>query len=128
MFDDWKIISMPKKILVADDDPSIVDSLTMILEEEGYNVQTALKNHDTLSTVKDLKPDLVLLDIWIDNEDGREICQSLKRDILTNKIPIVVISASQGAAQMAIDAGADDFIAKPFEIDELISKIQKNLN
>jgi DNA-binding response OmpR family regulator len=118
---------MAKKILVADDDPSIVDSITMILEDEGYSVDTTTENNDTVKTVKKIKPDLVLLDIWIDNEDGREICQELKKDGLTSNIPIVVISASQGAAQMAMEAGADDFIAKPFEIDDLLTKVHNNL-
>lgn len=119
---------MGKKILVADDDQSIVDSITMILEEEGYNVHSATKNVDAVSAVKNTKPDLVLLDIWIDKQDGREICQMLKKDAMTSGIPIVIISASDGAARMAIEAGADDFISKPFEIDELLGKILKNLS
>jgi len=114
-----------KKIMIADDDPGIVDAVEMILEFEGYEVTSTVDG----TTVLDMKhelPDLLLLDIWMSGEDGRDICKKLKSMDITKNIPVIMISASRDIKQSAIDAGADDFLAKPFEMTELIKKI-KNL-
>lgn len=113
-----------KKILVADDDPAIVDSLQLMLETMGYEVETTVNGE----TVKDLRkefPDLLLLDIWMSGQDGRDICKYLKGKDDTRHIPIIMISANKDTAKIAREAGADDFVAKPFEMDELLSKVAK---
>jgi DNA-binding response OmpR family regulator len=112
-----------KKIMIADDDPGIVDAVEMILEFEGYEVTSTVDG----TTVLDMKhelPDLLLLDIWMSGEDGRDICKKLKSMDITKNIPVIMISASRDIKQSAIDAGADDFLAKPFEMTELIKKIE----
>ncbi len=112
----------PKKIMIADDDPGIVDAVEMILEFEGYEVTSTVDG----STVLDMKhelPDLLLLDIWMSGEDGRDICKKLKSTETTKNIPVIMISASRDIKQSAIDAGANDFLAKPFEMTELLEKI-----
>jgi CheY-like chemotaxis protein len=73
-------------------------------------------------------PDLLLLDIWMSGIDGRDICKELKQKENTKKIPIVLISASREIERSALEAGADDFLAKPFEIDDLLEKIEKHLH
>lgn len=113
-----------KKILIADDDPAICDALQFMLEEEGYTVATSADG-DTVSKIKQIIPDLLLLDIWMSGEDGRDICRILKNQLETKNIPIIMISASRDIGKSARDAGADDFLAKPFQIDELLGKIQK---
>lgn len=113
---------MTKKILIADDDPSIVDSLKMLLELEGYEVKTTT-NGETIYKMEKEYPDLLLLDIWMSGQDGREICKYLKREPHTKNIPVIMISASRDVKQSAIDSGADDFIEKPFEQEELLKKI-----
>ncbi|WP_461453299.1 response regulator [Mucilaginibacter sp.] len=116
-----------KKIMIADDDPGIVDAVEMILEFEGYQV-TSTVDGSTVLDMRDELPDLLLLDIWMSGEDGRDICKKLKQDPLTKKIPIIMISASRDIRQSAMDAGANDFLAKPFEMNELLQKIEELTN
>lgn len=118
---------MGKKILVADDDPAIVDAMQMILEDAGYLVNTTLDGETVLQLEKEL-PDLLLLDIWMSGQDGREIAKILKHQDHTKHIPIVMISASKDIEKSAKEAGANDFLPKPFEMDDLIQMVQKYIN
>ncbi len=119
-----KSLDKSKKILVADDDPAIVESTMLILEEFGYQVDTTVDGATIYRIEKDF-PDLLLLDIWMSGHDGREICKYLKKKELTKHIPIIMISASSDIAQSAKESGADDFIAKPYDMDFLLDKIAK---
>lgn len=110
--------------MIADDDPGIVDAVEMLLEFEGYHV-TSTVDGSTVLDMKDELPDLLLLDIWMSGEDGRDICRQLKATPSTQNIPIIMISASRDIRASAMAAGADDFLAKPFEMDALIEKIEK---
>ncbi|MGF7072865.1 response regulator [Mucilaginibacter sp. 3215] len=111
-----------KKIMIADDDPGIVDAMEMLLEFEGYEV-TSTVDGTTVLDMKDELPDLLLLDIWMSGEDGRDICKKLKQDKLTKDIPVIMISASRDIRDSAMMAGADDFLAKPFDMNELLKKV-----
>ena len=115
-----------KKVLIADDDAGILDSIGMILEFEGYDVRTTL-NGSSLLTMESEFPDILLLDIWMSGIDGRDICRKLKQKESTRNIPIVMVSASKDIEDSAIESGADDFLAKPFELDDLLKKIEKNI-
>ena len=115
-----------KKIMIADDDPGILDAIGIVLEYEGYEVQST-PNGAVLLTMENGFPDLLLLDIWMSGVDGRDICKHLKQQESTSKIPIVLISASKDIEHSAMDAGADDFLAKPFEIDDLLEKIERHV-
>ncbi|MEP6750357.1 MAG: response regulator [Bacteroidota bacterium] len=119
-------MSKIKRVLVADDDPAILDVMRMMLEFEGYEVITAQNGTAILNMEAEL-PDLLLLDIWMSGTDGRDICRQLKQSEKTNKIPIVLVSASKDIEKSAREAGANDFIAKPFEMNELLQKIEKNI-
>ena len=121
-----KQLLKPKRILVADDDPAIVEATTLILEEFGYQVESTVDGA-TIYKMEIVYPDLLLLDIWMSGQDGREICKYLKKKELTKNIPIIMISASKDVAISAKEAGADDFIAKPYDMDELLSKVAKFL-
>jgi len=113
-----------KTIMIADNDPGIVDVLTLMFEDAGYEVETT----DDGQTVKDIKehlPDLILLDIWMAGFDGREICKYLKSQKLTKHIPLIMISANKDTEEIAKEAGADTFIAKPFEMNELLAMVDK---
>lgn len=112
-----------KKIMIADDDPGIVDAIEMLLEFEGYNVITTVDGSTVLNMKGEL-PDLLLLDIWMSGEDGRDICKKLKQESLTKDLPVIMISASRDIKDSAMDAGADDFLAKPFEMSDLLKKIE----
>lgn len=115
-----------KKITIADDDPGILDAVEMMLEMEGYDV-TATLNGNTVITDQNVLPDVYVLDIWMSGSDGRELCKQLKSEDRTKNIPVILISASNNLQDSAKIAGADDFLAKPFEIDALLAKIEKAL-
>ena len=115
-----------KKILLADDDPGILDAIGMILEMEGYEVSTTL-NGNTILSPETVIPDIYVLDIWMSGSDGRELCKKLKTGEKTKTIPVILISASNDLQRSAEGAGADDFLAKPFEIDILLAKIKNCL-
>lgn len=115
---------MAKKILVADDDPAILHSVKMLLEDEGYDVETAVGDR-TAQAVTDHLPNLILLDIWMSGMDGRDICKRLKSQASTKDIPIIMISAHQDTEMIAREAGADDYVLKPFDIFKLLGKIEQ---
>jgi DNA-binding response OmpR family regulator len=120
---------MTKHILVVDDDPDILDALEWMLEDAGYEVQTSDKGdyaenlHDTNGGL----PDLIILDVLLSGKDGRTICRLLKNRPDTRRIPIVMISAHPSAAGSVRAVGADDFVAKPFDIDELLSTVERHV-
>ena len=115
-----------KKIAVADDDPGILDAVTMMLDMEGYDVYATLNGNDIIEQAE--LPDLYILDIWMSGSDGRELCKKLKSEEKTKNIPVILISASNNLKHSAETAGADDFLAKPFEIDALLQKIEMLLS
>src|SRR5581483_10219711 len=100
----YLFIVMAKKILIADDDPSICDSLKMMLELEGYIVDTTVDG-ETIYKMEQEYPDLLLLDIWMNGQDGREICKYLKKEPHTKDIPIIMLSASRDVQKSAEEAG-----------------------
>lgn len=114
-----------KKIIIADDDKEIVAVITMMLEDAGYEVRSTSNGH-TAKVVGDYLPDLLLLDIWMAGMDGRDICKSLKKMKRTKHIPVIMLSANQNTEKIAHEAGANDFLAKPFDMDELLEKIKKH--
>jgi len=119
-------MNKPKRITVADDDPGILDAVGMMLEMEGYVVNATLNGNTVLTSQNEL-PDVYVLDIWMSGSDGRELCKKLKSEERTKHIPVILISASNDLKHSAETAGADDFLAKPFEIDMLLAKIEKAL-
>lgn len=116
-----------KRILIADDDEGIVDAVTMILQVMGYEVDFTYDGGAVMDALKN-KPDLILLDIWMSGHDGRDICKQLKSDPNYKEIPILMISASRDIKQSALDAGANDFMEKPFEMDSLLNKVTHLIN
>lgn len=116
-----------KKVLVADDNPAILDALTIMLEESGYAVETTLDGAST-QDMKDDLPDLVLLDVWMSGVDGRDICRFLKSSPTTKHIPVIMVSATKNIEQIAKDCGADDFITKPFQMEHLLAIVAKYIN
>lgn len=114
-----------KKILVADDDPCILEAVKIALEFEGFEVIATADVGNLLDFFKE-KPVLILMDIMMAGYDGREICRMLKTKQATRNIPVILYSASYDVIDSVYKAGANDFIAKPFEIQELLDKIGKH--
>jgi DNA-binding response OmpR family regulator len=120
------IDSRTKRILVVDDEPDILEFLRDILEEEGYVVTTD-KGEYAERLAGESHPDLILLDVLLSGRDGRQIVAFLKSQRATEHIPVIMLSAHPSAANTSRAAGADDFLAKPFEIDHLLVKITRHL-
>lgn len=116
-----------KNILIADDDAAILDSLTLILEDSGYEVRATSDGAIVRELDREL-PDLLLLDIWLSGWNGSEICRALKQQQRTRHLPILLFSANKEIKAMAQEVGADDFITKPFDLDELLAKIEQYLS
>ncbi|SRR5581483_7355434 len=117
----------PERLLVVDDDPDILEFLQVILEEEGYAVVTSEKGEYLEQLHNGGLPHLILLDVLLSGKDGREIVKSLKSQPETKHIPVIMFSAHPSAEETARQAGADDFLEKPFHIDVLLTKIAHHL-
>ncbi|MDQ3076007.1 MAG: response regulator transcription factor [bacterium] len=114
-----------KKIFVVDDDEAILDSFQIMLQDEGYEVETSL-NGKVLETMVEGLPDIILLDIWLSGINGGDVCAGLKKRKLTKKIPIIIVSANKDTKKIAMQCGADAFIYKPFSIKDLLALIKKH--
>ena len=119
--------STPKRLLVVDDEPDILEFLQVILEEEGYTVVTSVKGEYLEQLHNGGLPHLILVDVLLSGKDGREIVKYLKSQEETKHIPVIMFSAHPSAEETARQAGAEDFLAKPFDIDVLLAKIAKYL-
>ncbi|MFN8504843.1 HD domain-containing phosphohydrolase [Kouleothrix sp.] len=117
------------KILVVDDEPSIVDVLTRFLTREGYSVVTAANGREALERVQQEPPDLILLDVTMPELDGFSVCQRLKEDERTALIPITMLTGLDDREHRTrgIESGADDFLTKPFEQSILRARIRSQL-
>lgn len=113
-------------IVVADDDPAILDAMKMMLEFYHFHVET-IADGVILPKLIALQPKLLLLDICMAGVDGRDICKSVKMTEATKDIPVVMISASGDLIKTVKSFGADDYLAKPFEMQDLLSKVNKYL-
>jgi CheY-like chemotaxis protein len=118
------------RVLVVDDDPEIVTFLATLLELEGIESQVATSAAAALEKLEHALPNLVLLDIAMPDRDGLDLCRELKQDPRTRDVPVFVVSARPGkdVVDRAYAAGAEEFIRKPFENQELIARIRERLN
>ncbi|RLJ69462.1 response regulator transcription factor [Pedobacter alluvionis] len=113
-----------KNILVIEDNHAILDVITLILESEAFNVNGLNKGADFIKHVQEFNPDVIIMDIMLPDVDGRVLLKELKETEATNHIPVLMISARYNASNYSLDGiEADDFMAKPFNIDELMDKI-----
>ncbi len=114
------------KILIADDDPDIRDVLKLTLSEENYEVIEASNGEEALRTATNIKVDLVLLDYKMPLMDGRTVCSLIKKDLLLRHLPVIMVTGKGEIDDKigGIDAGADDYIVKPFEPKELLARIR----
>ncbi len=117
----------PVKIAVIDDDPSMVKVLRIMLTSSGYEVVEATSGTRGFMVAKRELPDLVLLDIMMPDVDGFEVCRRLKLDPDTKNIPVIFVSAKTGLehVEMGLSMGADGYITKPFELKDILDKIEE---
>ena len=117
---------MSQRVLVVDDDPTIRRTLRINLRARGYDVEEVGTGADALSTVEDAPPDLVVLDLGLPDLEGVEV---LRRIRLRSSVPVVVLSARHQSDDKveALDEGADDYVTKPFGMDELMARVRSAL-
>jgi DNA-binding response OmpR family regulator len=119
---------MGKRILVLDDDQDILEVVSFLLTDRGFEVHTLLTGDEIFSIINQFNPDLVLMDVMLANLDGRVICRNLKEDENTHHIPVILISGTHDLAYSLNQKGApNDFIPKPFDIDFLLNKVKEQL-
>ena len=116
-----------KKILVVEDEPSLVFTLRDTLENEGYEVHVSETGTDAVQMVHDLKPDLMILDVMLPGISGFEICKKVREDKYT--FPIIMLTARDQEIDKVtgLNIGADDYMTKPFGVKELLARIQARL-
>jgi DNA-binding response OmpR family regulator len=120
---------MADTILIVDDDPDSLDIVRTFLESKGYDVHTARDGRDGLAKVDEVEPDLVLLDVMMPGMDGWEVARVIKNHPEHGAIRVVMLTARSGFSdkQEGLRAGADDYIVKPIRLDELATRVEKNL-
>lgn len=116
-----------KTILVCEDDEGISDIAEIVLTDNGYSVVKLHNSTNIFSTIEAENPDLVLLDLWVPGISGEEVTRTLKADPTKQHIPIIILSANKDGLAIAKNAGADDFLQKPFDIDALEKKVGQYL-
>jgi two-component system KDP operon response regulator KdpE len=116
----------PVKIVVADDEQAILRMLTRNLTRRGYEVVTAADGEEALNRIEDNLPDLVILDLMMPRLDGLEVCRQVRE---WSQVPIIILSARGEEARKveALDLGADDYLTKPFGLDELLARVRAAL-
>lgn len=119
-------MTQQRRILVVDDEPQITRVLRTSLSTQGYDIRVANDGETALEIMKDWTPDLVITDLSMPQMDGLELCRRLR---LSTKIPIIVLSVrgEERTKVQALDAGADDYVTKPFGIEELLARVRANL-
>jgi DNA-binding response OmpR family regulator len=117
-----------KQILCIEDEPEMIDLIRLILERRGFNVQGAAGGMEGIKKVRELLPDLVLLDLMMPDMDGWEVYQQMKADEATRGIPVIVVTAKAQSIDKVLGlhiAKVDDYIAKPFSPQELLDSVEK---
>ncbi len=122
---------MPKKILIVDDDPDLVEAVTMILKSKKYNVVAAYGGIEGLEKAKTEKPDLIVLDVMMPDKDGYMVCKELKADPESSSIPVLLLTAvvswiptTRYTQQLGLETEADDYMDKPVEPGVLVNRIE----
>lgn len=119
---------MPK-LLIVDDDKDLLEITKALLIKKGFEVEIDTSWEDASKRIETFNPQLILLDVFLNGIDGLDICKKLKAMPHTKDIPVVIFSAYPRVAESVIyEYGADDFIAKPFEVNELITKVHSVLS
>lgn len=120
---------MKAKILVADDEPDVLELIEVNLKTAGYEVLTAADGSAALQKARAAVPDLILLDIMLPEMDGLEVCKALRRDAATASLPVIMLTARAAEIDrvLGLELGADDYITKPFSPRELVLRVKNVL-
>jgi DNA-binding response OmpR family regulator len=118
-----------KKIVIIEDEPDVLSNLKLFLESKGFTVTTAADGVEGLSKVKKESPDLIVLDVMLPKMSGFEVCRLLKFDERYKKIPIIMLTArvQENDIVMGQEVGCNEYIMKPFELANLLDKINEHI-
>jgi len=118
-----------KKILIVDDEPHVIRSLTFVLSKEGYEVSSAENGEDGLAKIRQIKPNLVFLDVMMPKKNGYEVCQEIKKDSSMRDIHVIMLTAKgqETDREQGMEAGADEFMTKPFSPIGVLDKVRELL-
>jgi DNA-binding response OmpR family regulator len=119
---------MTKRILVLDDDTDIGTMIKLMLEYKGYSVMVSERAEQAEEMLLTNNIELVIMDMLLSGVNGTDVCRSLKQNATISQVPIMMISAHPNAREVCLQAGADDFISKPFDMQDLLSKINYLVN
>jgi len=114
-----------KKVLIIEDDPGIQELIGYILESEGFEVLAS--SHNFSADLSTLQADLILLDEWVNKKEGHMLCKEIKQIHTIGHIPVIILSTAPDVAEIAKTCKADGFLAKPFDIDDIVSLVNKVL-
>lgn len=112
-----------QKILIVDDNADVLQVMQLLLGSRGYKIEVTTAGEKTYDLVDSFKPELIFLDVHLSGIDGRDISRRLKRSEQTKGIPIILFSANLMSGETLSDSLANEFIAKPFDIHDLVSKV-----
>jgi len=117
---------MSEKILVVDDEISLQETLAYNLKKQGYDVETVGDGAEALELAREIKPDLIILDVMLPGLDGFEVCRILRQEMST---PVLMLTARDDEIDrvVGLEVGADDYLAKPFSMRELIARVKAML-
>lgn len=118
---------MNKKVFVFDDNVDILELCTIILEDAGYDIKTSSTSNNIIDQVMTFTPDIIFMDNWLPDVGGIEATRALKAHALLKDIPVIYFSANNDVKSLADQAGADGYLSKPFDIEELEKIISKHL-
>ena len=113
-----------RRVLVVDDDPDIREVVALVLEDEGFGVETAVNGAEALEKVRENPPSGILLDMMMPVMDGAAFLRAWRSETPSSRVPVVVMSANQKAAD-ALTLGAADFISQPFDVDDLLRLVDR---
>jgi len=117
---------MSKKVLIVDDEPSILLSLEFLMKQEGFDVHTASDGDEALLSIQQELPDLILLDVMMPKRDGFEVCQIVRANLEWKDTKIIMLTAKgrEVDQEKGLELGADDYVTKPFATQELVKKVR----
>jgi len=129
MCSDAKLAENGKKILIVDDEPHVIKSLTFVLTREGYDVSSAENGEDAMTKIRQSKPSLVFLDVMMPKKNGYEVCREVKKDSGLRDIRVIMLTAKgqETDREKGLDVGADEFMTKPFSPMRILDKVKELL-
>lgn len=119
-------MTVKRKILIVDDEPDMVENTRLFLDHKGHEVLSAFDGEEGLRIARQERPDIILLDVMMPKINGYQVCRELKGDAETKSIPIIMLTAKaqESDKSWGKEVGADNYVTKPFEMNDLIQKIE----